>query len=117
MVRYKLDWKKVNPTLIIGVSPQLPDNACHFHIKKLSPFRYHVFFAGRYVNNTSERIIANCPQVGRDLCEEYLNENFKSIVSNQAKEISRKSIPSIKPASYYRELSDHADSPEIFFIR
>lgn len=106
MRRLALSWRRIKSDTIQGINELLPDNQCFFEIQKLENERYFIKLAGRTIENSSHKIIVDCPQLARKLCEDYLNDNIKQIVKNQAKDIKRKYIKSERPAQYYELFLD-----------
>ncbi len=101
MRRLTLKWKRIKKNAIQGENDFLPDNQCFFEIHKTEDNRYFISLAGRGIENMNHKIIVDCPEFAREFCENYLNDNLTQILRYQAKEISRKYVPSQESASYY----------------
>lgn len=106
-MKLKLAWYKTNQNNIIeGICNKLPDDFCKFMISKLTDNTYVVNLPARGTENFDKRIRVSDANVARELCEFYLNDNFKQILRYQIHEMERRTLKTIKSATYYRALLD-----------
>lgn len=96
-------WKS-HPTskeTITGICPELPDSFCNFYILRMANEKFWVAIPSYSTDYASKRLILRDPTIARQFCEDYLNQNSKSIVEHQIHEMKRRSSPSIKSLTYY----------------
>jgi hypothetical protein len=106
-MKLKLAWYKTNQNNIIeGICDKLPDDFCKFMISKLTDNTFVINLPGRGTENFDKRIRVSDANAARELCEFYLNDNLKQILRHQIYEMERRSLQSIKSATYYRSMLD-----------
>lgn len=102
-MNYIIRWKKseTQKETIIGICPELPDNFCHFSIRRISPEKFTITLPGYFSENHFRQLIFRDPEIARTFCLDYLHHNLNFIIQNQISEMKRRSYASIKPISYY----------------
>lgn len=103
MLNLELHWK-AHPTTketIIGICPELPDSFCYFYIMRMAKEKFWVAIPSYGTDYVYKRLILRDPVIARQFCQDYLNQNTRSILEHQISEMKRRSAPSIKSQIYY----------------